>query len=105
MQGSPNSFFERFYPAQLDEHFRFKGRRTCFETIEEMQAALDDYLAGYNTWRPHQGRGMNRRTPIRAFTVGMPKNQQHGGDQPAENCQTQSRLRAASNAVTIRGIS
>ena len=34
---------------------------------------LDDYLAGYNTRRPHQGRGMNRRTPSRAFTDGMPK--------------------------------
>jgi hypothetical protein len=28
---------------------------------------------GYNTKRPHQGRGMNGRTPIRAFTEGMPK--------------------------------
>jgi hypothetical protein len=34
---------------------------------------LDDYLEGYNTKRPHQGRGMNGRTPIRAFTEGMPK--------------------------------
>ena len=31
------------------------------------------YLEGYNTKRPHQGRGMNGRTPIRAFTEGMPK--------------------------------
>ena len=57
----------------LDEHFRVEGRRTWFETIEEMQAVLDDYLEGYNTKRPHQGRGMNGRTPIRAFTEGMPK--------------------------------
>ena len=38
-----------------------------------MQAVLDDYLEGYNTKRRHQGRGMNGRTPIRAFTEGMPK--------------------------------
>ncbi len=38
-----------------------------------MQAVLDDYLLGYNTGRPHQGRGMNGRTPFRAFTGGMPK--------------------------------
>ena len=34
---------------------------------------LDDYLEAYNTNRPRQGRGMNGRTPIRAFTKGMPK--------------------------------
>ena len=37
-----------------------------------MQAVLDEYLEGYNTKRPHQGRGMNGRKPIRAFTDGMP---------------------------------
>ena len=34
---------------------------TWFETIEQMQTVLDDYLVGYNTKRPHQGRGMNGR--------------------------------------------
>ena len=57
----------------LDEHFRVEGRRTWFETSDEMQAVLDEYLETYNTKRPHQGRGMNGRTPIRAFTEGMPK--------------------------------
>ena len=38
-----------------------------------MQAVFDEYLECYNTKRPHQGRGMNGRTPIRAFTEGMPK--------------------------------
>jgi hypothetical protein len=35
--------------------------------------ALDGYLEGYNVSRPHHGRGMNGRSPIRAFTEGMPK--------------------------------
>ena len=47
----------------LDEHFRVEGRRTWFETIDEMQAVLDTWLEGYNQRRPHQGRGMNGRTP------------------------------------------
>ncbi len=68
-----NDSLERFHRTLLDEHFRVEGRRTWFETIEEMQAVLDDYLEGYNTKRPHQGRGMNGRTPIRAFTEGAPK--------------------------------
>lgn len=43
----------------LDEHFRVEGWRTWFETIDEMQAVLDDFLVGYNQRSPHQGRGMN----------------------------------------------
>ena len=68
-----NGILERFHRTLLDEHFRVEGRRTWFESIEEMQAVLDEYLEAYNTKRPHQGRGMNGRTPIRAFTEGMPK--------------------------------
>lgn len=40
-----------------------------------MQAVLDDYLVGYNTKRPHQGRGMNGRTPHAVFIAGIPKPQ------------------------------
>jgi hypothetical protein len=50
-----------------------EGRRTWFETIDEMQKVLDEYLAAYNTKRPHQGRGMNGRTPIAVFMAGLPK--------------------------------
>jgi hypothetical protein len=38
-----------------------------------MQLVLDAYPVGYNTKRPHQGRGMNGRTPERAFRDGIPK--------------------------------
>jgi hypothetical protein len=38
-----------------------------------MQTALDQYLVEYNTKRPHQGRGMNGRTPITAFIDGIRK--------------------------------
>jgi len=38
-----------------------------------MQGALDTYLIGYNTKRPHQGRAMNGRTPLKAFIDGLPK--------------------------------
>lgn len=70
-----NGIVERFHRTLLDEHFRVEGRRTWFETIAEMQAVLDEYLAAYNTRRPHQGRGMNGRTPVQAFIDGLPKTQ------------------------------
>ncbi|MCA3632589.1 MAG: transposase [Methylobacterium sp.] len=67
-----NGIIERFHRTLLDEHFRVEGRRTWFETIEEMQGVLDDYLVIYNTRRPHQRRGMNGRTPAQAFIEGLP---------------------------------
>lgn len=68
-----NGIIERFHRTLLDEHFRVEGRRTWFETIDEMQKVLDDYIVTYNTKRPHQGRGMNGRTPITVFKAGLPK--------------------------------
>ncbi len=44
-----NGVVERLHRTLLDEHFRVKGRKTWFETIEEMQTALDDYRLVYNT--------------------------------------------------------
>ena len=63
---------ERFHRTLLDEHLRVEGRRTWFETIDEMQGALDPFLLTYNRKRPHQGRGMNGRTPWQAFKEGLP---------------------------------
>jgi transposase InsO family protein len=68
-----NGIVERLHRTLLDEHLRVEGRKTWFETIEEMQLALDAYLVSYNTERPHQGRGMNGRTPLQAFRDGIRK--------------------------------
>ena len=77
-----NGIVERLHRTLLDEHFRVEGRRTWFETIAEMQRVLDDYLVVYNTQRPHQGRGMNGRTPARAFIEGLPKPDQPQKEAP-----------------------
>jgi transposase InsO family protein len=79
-----NGIVERLHRTLLDEHFRVEGRRTWFETIEEMQAVLDSYMEGYNQRRPHQGRGMNGRTPAVAFVEGLPKPHQQKEDKRAE---------------------
>ncbi len=36
-----------------------------------MQKDLEEYVVIYNTRRPHQGRGMNGRTPLQAFMDGV----------------------------------
>ena len=57
----------------LDEHLRVKGRTTWYESLDEMQADLDQYLELYNTKRPHRGRKMNGKTPLTVFKAGIPK--------------------------------
>ena len=79
-----NGIVERLHRTLLDEHFRVEGRRTWFETIEEMQAVLDSYMERYNQRRPHQGRGMNGRTPAQAFVDGLLKPQQQKEDKRTE---------------------
>ncbi len=77
-----NGIVERLHRTLLDEHFRVEGRRTWFETVEEMQASLDAYLLRYNEKRPHQGRGMEGRTPAQAFKAGLPKTAKKGESRP-----------------------
>ena len=50
-----------------------KGRTKWYESVEQMQKDLDDYLETYNHARPHQGRNMNGRTPYKVFMAGLPK--------------------------------
>lgn len=68
-----NGFVERLHRTLLDEHFRIQGRQVWYESVEEMQKSLESYLQHYNRERPHQGRGMNGRTPYTAFVEGLLK--------------------------------
>lgn len=75
-----NGFVERLHRTLLDEHFRVPDRTKFYESIQEMQTDLDAYLVTYNTKRPHQGRGMNGRTPADVFARCLPKSQTDSPD-------------------------
>jgi hypothetical protein len=60
------------------------GRTTWYETVEEMQRDLDEYLVRYNTLRPHQGLNMNGRTPYQAFLEGLPVEEESAAVDPSE---------------------
>jgi transposase InsO family protein len=66
-----NGYVERMHRTLLDEHFRIKGRTKFYETVEEMQIDLDEFLDFYNAERPHQGRNMNGRRPLEVFEAGI----------------------------------
>jgi transposase InsO family protein len=67
-----NGFMERLHRTLLDEHFRIQGRQIWYESVEEMQKSLESYFQFYNRERPHQGRGMNGKTPYTTFLEGLP---------------------------------
>jgi len=73
-----NGFVERLHRTLLDEHFRIMGRTKWYESVEAMQEDLTAYLQHYNIERPHQGRGMNGRTPYQTFMDGLPKDEPSG---------------------------
>jgi transposase InsO family protein len=77
-----NGFVERLHRTLLDEHFRVMGRTKFYDSVEEMQKDLDAYLVIYNTKRPHQGRGMNGRTPANVFMAGLPKPKNRKEEKP-----------------------
>ncbi len=58
-----NGFVERFNRTVLDEFFRLAFRTTFYESVEALQADLDNnWLTYYNTQRAHQGyRNLGRR--------------------------------------------
>ncbi|TYO99685.1 winged helix-turn helix protein [Geothermobacter ehrlichii] len=77
-----NGFVERLHRTLLDEHFRIEGRKTWYESVEQMQKDLDAYLHHYNHERPHQGRDMNGRVPYQGLYRRIAKEQ---GDKQKSN--------------------
>lgn len=60
-------------PHLAGRALRVKGRTTWYESGEQMQADLDEYLRYYNHDRAHQGRMMEGRTPLTMFLEGLAK--------------------------------
>jgi transposase InsO family protein len=93
-----NGIVEWLHRTLPDEPFRVEGRRTWFETIEEMQVVLNPYMEGYNRRRPHQRRGMNGRTPATAFIEGLLNPQQQREEKSAK---TRSRLAPSAHRGSV----
>jgi transposase InsO family protein len=50
-----NGFVERFHRTVLEEFFRVELRKRVFETLDDLELALQEWICRYNTDRPHQG--------------------------------------------------
>lgn len=59
-----NGFVERFNRTILNEFFRVQFRTKFYDTVEELQKDLNEWLKQYNTERSHQGYRNRGRRPI-----------------------------------------
>ena len=65
-----NGICERFHKTILNEFYQPALRRKLYDSIEEIQQDLDDWLNYYNTERTHQGKKCCGRTPMDTLLDG-----------------------------------
>lgn len=65
-----NGICERFHKTILDEFYRVTFRRKLYNSIEELQADLDEWIRYYNNDRTHQGKICCGRTPMQTMLDG-----------------------------------
>lgn len=65
-----NGICERFHKTILHEFYQVTFRKKIYETLDELQKDLDDWLYHYNHERTHQGKICCGRTPIATLLEG-----------------------------------
>ena len=63
----PNGICERFDKTRLDEFYRVAFRKRVYQSLDELQADLDAWMASYNEVRTHQGRWCFANAPMRTL--------------------------------------
>ena len=61
---------ERFHKTILQEFYQITFRKTLYDSIDALQADLDEWLRHYNFERTHQGKMCCGRTPIETMIDG-----------------------------------
>ena len=62
-----NGICERFHKTILQEFYQVAFRRKIYQSIEELQHDLDDWMVYYNSTRTHQGKMCCGRTPMQTL--------------------------------------
>ena len=65
-----NGICERFHKTILQEFYQVTFRKKLYETVDALQADLDEWLDHYNTQRTHQGKICCGRTPFETMIEG-----------------------------------
>lgn len=62
-----NGICERFHKTVQEEFYAITFRKKIYNTIEELQHDLDEWLEHYNKERTHQGKNCKGMTPMECF--------------------------------------
>lgn len=62
-----NGICERLHRTMQEEFYAVAFRKKLYQTIEELQADLDQWMDFYNHQRPHSGRYCFGKTPMQTF--------------------------------------
>lgn len=65
-----NGICERFHKTILQEFYQVTFRKKLYDTLEELQKDLDDWIDYYNNDRTHQGKMCCGRTPMETLLDG-----------------------------------
>ena len=65
-----NGICEAFHKTVLNEFYRTAFRKKIYETVEEIQKDLDEWMEFYNNGRTHQGKRCDGKTPMDTFVEG-----------------------------------
>lgn len=65
-----NGICERFHKTVLQEFYQTALRKKIYESVEDLQQDLDDWLDYYNNERTHQGKMCCGRTPMETLLDG-----------------------------------
>ncbi len=67
-----NGIVERLHRTILNEFYRVTFRKKLYETLEQLQDDLDEFIEFYNNERTHQGRWCYGKTPMQTFLDSLP---------------------------------
>ena len=67
-----NGICERFHRTILTEFYQIAFRKKIYNTLEELQHDLDEWIEYYNKERTHQGKMCCGRTPWQTMIDAMP---------------------------------
>lgn len=62
-----NGICERFHRTMKDEFYSITFRKKLYQSIEELQIDVDEWLRRYNQFRPHSGKYCYGKTPMQTF--------------------------------------
>jgi len=65
-----NGICERFHKTILQEFYQITFRKKIYDSIDMLQADLDEWILFYNTERTHQGKMCCGRTPMETLEDG-----------------------------------